>query len=137
MVSVRGRLGCSRISQCLQQLFAHPFQDAALAAGYLDLRCAKNAGRFALGSACKKAQPNKLAVPIAEPIHHLRKADPVGKCLLRGVDRYIEFLQAVLIIGGRQAQGRQRGPDGEGDLLRGRAQGFCQFGDARLLPGTL
>ena len=24
--------------QCFQQLFAHPFQDAALAAGYLDLR---------------------------------------------------------------------------------------------------
>ena len=90
-----------------------------------------------MGPACKKAQPNKLAVSIAEPVHHLSKADPVRKCLLRGVDRYIEFLQAILIIGRRQAQGRQRCPDGEGDLLRGRAQGFCQFCDARLLPGTL
>ena len=90
-----------------------------------------------MGPACKKAQPNKLAVSIAEPVHHLSKADPVGKCLLRGVDGYIEFLQAILIICRRQAQGRQRGPDGESYLLRGRAQGFCQFGDARLLPGTL
>ena len=99
------------------------------------LRCSKYAGRFALGSACEKTQTDKPTIPFAEPAHHLCKADPVRKCFLRGVDGHIEFLQTVLIIGGGQAQGRQRGS--EGDLLRGRAQCFCQFGDARLLTGTL